>query len=174
MSARLLTVKAGIWRITPFSATKDSGDFQCVCVCVCVCVCCVLWSPAQGHSPLSHTPCMQIVSLKCKYAVIWIPRSAWWLNSPRRYDVLWTKNFIEQFTQHRCNIINQDVSTRGSSSADNSWFIISHLCCVNCSINFFVHVWRNNEPLQYHDVLWCPKVPPETSNQLVYSKNTFV
>ena len=57
----------------------------------------------------------------------------------------WTKKFIEQFMQHRCEIINQDVSTRGSSSADEdprvetSWFIISHLCCMNCSINFFVH-----------------------------------
>ena len=26
-----------------------------------------------------------------------------------------TKKFIEQFTQHRCEIMNQDVSTRGSS-----------------------------------------------------------
>ena len=29
-----------------------------------------------------------------------------------------TKKFIEQFTQHRCETTNQDVSTRGSSSAD--------------------------------------------------------
>ena len=30
-----------------------------------------------------------------------------------------SKKIIEQFMQHRCEIINQDVSTRGSSSADN-------------------------------------------------------
>ena len=69
----------------------------------------------------------------------------------------WTKKFIEQFTQHRYNIINQDVSTVGlrqlttqpvvnqlsaneDPQVETSWFIIWYICCVNCSINFFVHV----------------------------------
>ena len=59
MSARLLTVKAGIWRNTPFSATKDSGGFhpECVCVCVCVRVCtcvCVMKPWSRTFTTLSH------------------------------------------------------------------------------------------------------------------------
>ena len=51
----------------------------------------------------------------------------------------WTKKFIEQFTQHRCDIINQELSADEDPRVETSWYIILHLCCVNCSINFFVH-----------------------------------
>ena len=35
---------------------------------------------------------------------------------------------------------------------ETSWFIVWHLCCENCSKNFSIHVWRNNEPLQYYKI----------------------
>ena len=79
-----------------------------------------------------------------------------------------TKSFsFEQFTQHRCYTINQDVSTHGSSSAEQqfssvvrsivqltmtqglemSWFIVWHLCCMNCSKKLFcsrmTHQWAS-------------------------------
>ena len=51
---------------------------------------------------------------------------------------------FEQFTQHRCHTINQ-----------TSWFIVRHLCCVNCSKPFS---FDDSFNVRYHCLFIWPMV----------------
>ena len=92
-----------------------------------------------------YNVCIYIISYYNRTYILWI--YYWWIHECPHSTLLAAVSLIGSC--HGCTTV-VNFSADGDPRVETSWFIVFHLCCVNCSETFCVRLWRNNEPLQYH------------------------